>query len=234
MITDLQFCDQVAYSVPANPSNFNDSTLLANFYDQNASGYYSTFQKVMALTPCNTTSSARYSLARGCDDCTSAYKLWLCAVMIPRCTDFSSTDPWLQERAITQNFTNGTSLDPSTVPNFANDSQRLAFNSSRNPGIDTFVVPGPYKEVLPCVDLCYNLVQSCPASMGFNCPQPGVIGFDTTYGVLPKGNADENGRITNMTCNYPGMAYYVAAGSRIAPSSVLVLLTAVLGVTMMS
>ncbi|KAG9818558.1 hypothetical protein KCU77_g17340, partial [Aureobasidium melanogenum] len=40
-----------------------------------------------------------------------------------------------------------------------------ATNSSRNPTIivDT-IAPGPYKEVLPCQDLCYSLVRSCPAA----------------------------------------------------------------------
>lgn len=36
--------------------------------------------------------------------------------------------------------------------------------------IDQIIKPGPWKEVLPCKDLCYNLVQSCPAALGFACP----------------------------------------------------------------
>lgn len=237
LITDLSFCDQVAYSVPTNPIGiYNDTAVLAAFYDNTTSQYYDIFQKVLAQTPCETTSSAQYSLARTCGDCADAYKTWICAVMIPRCTDFSSTDPWLQRRAMGQPFPNGTFLNQTDV---LAASLSQALNGSRNPFIDGTVpsslvpiVPGPYKEVLPCENLCYNLVQSCPASMQLNCPRPGVLGFNESYGILPKGNADENGRITNLTCNYPGVVYYLAAGGRITPSLVLFLISLVLGVMM--
>ena len=222
LIFGLSFCDQVAYSVPTNPNVFNDSASLAAFYDNSTKGYYSFFQKVMAQTPCETTSSAQYSLARNCTDCEQAYKTWVCAVTMPRCTDFSSTESWLQPRAMGQPFPNGTMLSPIDVL-LANRS--LPINGSRNAAIDTSIIPGPYKELLPCDDLCYNLVQSCPASMGFNCPQPGDIGFKESYGTRPSVNADLNGRITNLTCNYPGLAYYVAAGSSIAPSLTLFLIS---------
>jgi calcium channel MID1 len=226
LIFGLSFCDQIAYSVPTNPAVFNNTAALAAFYDNSTQGYYSFFQKVIAQTPCETTSSAQYSLVRNCTDCEEAYKTWVCAVTMPRCTDFSSTASWLQPRAIGQPFPNGTMLDPTVV---ANASQFMAFNGSRNPAIDQSIVPGPYKEVLPCDELCYNLVQSCPASMNFYCPQPGVIGFNESYGVKPRGNADVNGRITDITCNYPGMVYYVAAGGRIAPSMVLFFMSVFLG-----
>jgi calcium channel MID1 len=43
----------------------------------------------MQQIACNTTDSARYSLAADCANCTAAYKNWLCAVAIPRCEDIS-------------------------------------------------------------------------------------------------------------------------------------------------
>ena len=205
---------------------FNNTASLAAFYDNATQANYNYFQKVLAQTPCETTSSAKYSLARTCEDCSNSYKAWVCAVMMPRCTDFNSTEPWLQPRAMGQPFPDGTFLAPDVV---ANASKYRAFNGSRNPSIDQFIVPGPYKEVLPCDTLCYSLVQSCPASMQFGCPQPGVIGFSESYGVKPKGTADENGRITNITCNNPGTVYYHAAGGRLAPSLVLLLISVILG-----
>lgn len=229
LITGLSFCDQVAYSVPTNPGVFNDTAKLAAFYDNATSQYYSFFRKVLAQTPCNTTSSAQYSLARTCTDCANAYKAWVCAVMIPRCTDFSATEPWLQSRAMSQPFPDGTFLSSAQL---ASANKSKALSGSRNPAIDQTIVPGPYKEILPCEDLCYNLVQSCPASMQFNCPQPGVIGFNESYGVKPQGSGDVNGRLTNITCNWPGMVYYVAAGGRIAPSLVLLLISVVLSFMM--
>jgi hypothetical protein len=53
-----------------------------------------------------------------------------------------------------------------------NDTKRdrLGYNSTRNPGIDVVVVQAPYKEMLPCLDLCIDIVRSCPANLGFACP----------------------------------------------------------------
>ena len=63
--------------------------------------------------------------------------------------------------------------------------------------IDTDIQPGPYKEVLPCVDLCYSLVQSCPASLQFVCPLKNH-GLNYTYGTQ-QGN---DPRL--VTCSFPG------------------------------
>ncbi|KAF8865943.1 hypothetical protein BDZ45DRAFT_640883 [Acephala macrosclerotiorum] len=229
VIFGLSFCNQVAYAVPTNPNTFPNMSSLAAYYD-NATAYnYGIFKKVLAQIPCDTTSSAQYSLARNCTSCDAAYKQWLCSVNMPRCTDFTSTFSWLQPRAQGQPFPNGTFLDPATLK-YVNNS--AALNGSRNASIDTNVVPGPYKEVLPCEDLCYNLVQSCPASMGFSCPQPGNIGFNESYGLRPITGADVNGRFANHTCNFPGLVYFKSAGSLALPSQIVVVATFVaLGLT---
>lgn len=209
----------MAYSVPSNRNNFNNSDLLATYYDNATQLTYSNFEKVLSLTPCETTSSAQYSLARDCDDCAKAYKSWLCSTSIPRCTGYSSDHSWLQPRGLGQPFPNGTSLSQEILKL---ENQSAATNGSRNSSIDTSVMPGPYKEVLPCDEICYSLVQSCPASIGFNCPLPGDIGFATTYGSRPEGmKGDVNGRISNITCNYPGVAYFQSAASLALPSTVL-------------
>ena len=192
--------------------------VLGMTYDQNASDAYVFFNKSLQQVPCNTTSSAPYSPARNCTDCANAYKQWLCAVTIPRCEDYSNTAPYLQPRAVSQNFTN-TSLNKSFPPNL-NDTARSIYNqtrtymnSSRNSLIDNTVVPGPYKEVLPCRDLCYNLVQSCPAVLQFACPLPG-FGLEYSYGkwnqYLPPGR---------YSCN--PMAMRVSRGVNLRGSSML-------------
>jgi calcium channel MID1 len=182
--------------------------LLAAFYDNNTSNYFQFFANALAQIPCNTTSSAQYSLARTCDDCVSAYKTWLCAVAIPRCTDFSSDLPWLQPRSMVNPFPNGTTLPDSIV-----DPVRLslALNSSRNPLIDQDVQPGPYKEILPCDDLCYDIVQSCPSSMGFGCPRPSRTGFNASYGTR-----SPNGE---LSCNFPGAEFYPALSAGSGPAT---------------
>lgn len=215
MIYDLSFCDQTAYSVPSNPNVFPNMSALAAFYDNATQASFANFEKVLAQIPCETTSSAQYSLARTCNDCHEAYKSWLCAVSIPRCTDFTKEKDWLQRRAMGQPFPNGTFL-PSRDRAIAD--QTAGINASRNARIDELLVPGPYKEVLPCDELCFNLVRSCPASMGFGCPQLGDLGFAESYGVKPLFPGDASGRISNITCNSPGTIYYLSVGSQALPS----------------
>jgi calcium channel MID1 len=210
LMYNLSFCSEVAYAVPANPNKFSPTTglqELAATYDKNAADWYQLFNYSLQQIACNTTSDAQYSLARNCDDCASAYKQWLCAVTIPRCEDFSNQSPWLKPRNTAQNFVNGSSLTFS-----ANDAtgqallNSVATNQSRNPLIDSAIAPGPYKEVLPCEDLCYDLVQSCPAILGFGCPISGK-GLEQSYGK----RSNDSGIIT---CSYLGAAYYLSGSGR--------------------
>lgn len=84
----------------------------------------------------------------------------------------------------------------------------FASNSSRNPAvIDEMIRPGPYKEVLPCEDLCYSLVQSCPAALGFGCPYPGR-GLEADYGARSEDTS-------NLTCSYLGAVYYLNDAGRV-------------------
>lgn len=210
LMYNLSFCSEVAYAVPANPKKFSPTTGLQDLaatYDQNAANLYQVFNYSLQQIPCNTTSDAQYSLARNCDDCARAYKQWLCAVTIPRCEDFSNPSPWLKPRNTAQNFVNGSSL--TFAPNDATGQALLnsvATNQSRNPLIDSAIKPGPYKEVLPCEDLCYDLVQSCPAILGFGCPISGK-GLEQSYGK----RSNDSGIIT---CSYLGAAYYLSGSGR--------------------
>ena len=98
---------------------------------------------------------------------------------MPRCEDFSSTKTWLQPRAVASPFINNTN---GTGPEFSDENMnRFYANQSRSWVIDQLISPGPHKEVLPCIDLCYNLVQSCPAALGFACPLKNH-GLNYSYG----------------------------------------------------
>ncbi|EAQ86513.1 hypothetical protein CHGG_07766 [Chaetomium globosum CBS 148.51] len=202
LVINLAFCDETAYAVPSNPK-FGNASQLAEFYDNYAASVYANFDKSLAQVACEAPSSQLYSLARNCSDCAAAYKDWLCSVTIPRCEDFSNTADYLQPRAVRQPFPDGETLDAATLASFP-DSR--AFTNSRNPRIDDVIKPGPYKEVLPCDDLCYKLVQSCPASLGFGCPLPGGVGF--------KGNYERHDPSKGLTCNFPGSAHFPSAGGR--------------------
>lgn len=143
---------------------------------------------------------------------------------MPRCTEWESKLTWVQERAMGQPFPNGTFLSPGLIT-LANQSRAL--NGSRNTDIDVSVQPGPYKEILPCDDLCYEIVKACPASLGFNCPLPGAEGFDSSYGLRPSGMQSLQG---DLTCSYPGAAHYLSAGSLAsAPRAVMVGAAVLLG-----
>lgn len=208
LMYNLTFCSEVAYAVPSNPENYSPRdglSKLAAVYDQYAAAMYQNFNYSLQQIPCNTTASAQYSLARNCDHCARAYKQWLCAVTIPRCEDWDNPASYLAQRNMAQNFTNGTV--PSWVSSPDPSQQVLTSvqsNSSRNSAIiDDIIQPGPYKEVLPCIDLCYDLVQSCPAALGFGCPQG--IYQNMSYGVR-----DPDPGI--LSCSYLGAAYYLSDG----------------------
>ena len=76
----------------------------------------------------------------------------------------------------------------------------IRFNSSRNPWIDAKIVPQPYKEVLPCQDLCFELVKSCPAALQFVCPKPDWM-LRRSYGVINNTALQD----TVLTCNWPNV-----------------------------
>ena len=191
MVYDLPFCSDVAYAVPSNPSL--DIPDLIKIYDTNAASLFKNFTYSLQQIPCNASGESLYSLARNCTQCEKAYKEWLCAVTIPRCHDFTSTRDHLWERNLGQAFLNG-----SMLPDNYKGRHDVRNMSSRNPIIDSEIKPGPYKEVLPCQDLCHELVRSCPTALGFKCPKKPWL--HDSYGE--RGGND-------ITCSYFGAAYYM-------------------------
>ena len=207
LLFDLFFCTSVAYAAPANPHTFNTTKLLAAQYDNYTQNLYQNFSYSLQQIPCDTTSSAQYSLARNCNDCDAAYKQWLCAVTIPRCADFSDPARFLQPRAVSHDpIDQSHAISNHTDPTFIADMRtKVAFNSSRNPMIDADIKPGPYKELLPCKDICYNLTRSCPAALNFACPLEGH-GLNYSYG---------SPHPDNVTCNRPWTLINEGAGMRV-------------------
>ncbi|KAF4554097.1 Stretch-activated Ca2+-permeable channel component-like protein [Elsinoe fawcettii] len=237
LLFNLPFCSSTAYAVPSNPFTFPNTSSLSTFYDNYASDLYTNFSLSLQLIPCNTSSTARYSLSKNCDDCARAYKEWLCAVTIPRCEDFSSPVAHLQRRNVGQPFLANDSMLPEATlqqpfnpmldaPSLSNAKQQvlggtMASNSSRNSRIDDLVKPGPYKELLPCEDLCFDLVRSCPSALGFSCPHPGR-GLEAGYGKRDGG--------VGVRCSFAGAVYQVAASSRTEMSLRMALGTALVAV----
>jgi len=202
---------------------------LASFYDNFTSSAFDNFNKSLEQIPCNTTSVARWSLAANCSTCADSYRKWLCAVTIPRCADYSSTDTYLQPRAVNQAFINGSS--PSTEfgdLTFSTPNKSVMYlTESRNPRIDSMIGPGPYKEILPCIGLCYGIVQNCPASLGFGCPLTGK-GQEHSYGHATNGSF--------LTCNMPGAIRGInsAPGRGPSPTALWMVVSVTLGLGIMS
>lgn len=198
---------------------FND-TQLKEVYEKQAREYYENFEKSLAQVACDAASEAQYSLARTCDDCRRDYKNWLCSVLVPRCEDWTAEDDWLQERNINTPFPNGTLPYAGNMSKEFNETKRdrFAYSQSRNPMIDETISPGPYKEMLPCDDLCFDIVRSCPAQLGFSCPDPPARAF--SYG-----RRDPTG--DKLTCSFPGAVVKLnvqgAASALYACSGVVVL-----------
>lgn len=202
----MDFCTDTQYTTPGDESRFSTDEL-TKLYDDYAKKMYSNFEKVMAQIPCEAGATSRYSLAKNCDDCKTAYKQWLCLVTIPRCEDYDYDDRWAVIRNIGGTFPNGTRLPEEER---APLEKIRAHNMSRNAWIDDKIQPGPYKEILPCEDICYEVVQSCPAAIGFTCPQPHMSAFDVSYG-----RRRDN---STTSCNFPGEARTpTSMGSEVMP-----------------
>ncbi|KAI9717729.1 MAG: stretch-activated cation channel mid1 [Chrysothrix sp. TS-e1954] len=238
VIYNLSFCSDVAYAVPANPYNPKVSSVqdLAAVYDSFSAALWKNFTYSLMMTPCNTTPSAQYSLVAGCDNCTTAYKTWLCAVTIPRCEDFlvSPSDNLTQDNGFDQSFLMPRNvaqqpLPGSVVPPIVNSTQLdwVATNSSRNNDtIAGLIQPGPYMEVLPCEDLCYDLTRMCPASLQFACPKPGSMLMAASYGKrgIAKGGSG--------TCSAPGVLYFQSSAALVTAALMPVWICLLLSLTL--
>jgi calcium channel MID1 len=100
-------------------------------------------------------------------------------------------------RNIAQQAINQSTVDITSFGMSANDTQLTWFNHSRNPLIDQQIQPGPYKELLPCIDLCYEIVKSCPAAMGFGCPKQEFL-YNKSYSIY------DGISVSPPSCNFLG------------------------------
>ncbi|KAJ3479650.1 hypothetical protein NLG97_g8267 [Lecanicillium saksenae] len=193
MVTDLDFCDDIQYAIPGNVERFKEDGSLGQKYDEYAKEMYQNFEKALMQVQCEAPSTKRYSLRKDCDDCRRAYKKWLCTVVMPRCEDYTLSSPHSIVRNAGQAFPNNTRLPDEDLAKYS----QPAFNTSRNKFIDDEIAPGPYKELLPCDDLCYEVVQACPSALQFACPLRNFREFNASYGKRDPDNKE-------VTCNYPG------------------------------
>ncbi|CAK9441654.1 uncharacterized protein LODBEIA_P55220 [Lodderomyces beijingensis] len=145
LIYDLDFCNRVAYSVPAlgDASMADNKDATKRIYDDHVKSLYVNFSKALQQIPCDTNPEAIFSNLKSCDDCAESYKDWLCAVSIPRCNTENSSDGYILRNSTQQR----------------NDFMKNVIKPSQ-----------PFYEVLPCVNVCHAIVRDCPADFGFMCP----------------------------------------------------------------
>lgn len=141
LIYDLEFCDQIAYSVPNSDDRSRDE--VKKLYDNRAKTLFTNFSKALQQVACNTTDNAKFSPIRSCSDCYDSYKNWLCAVTIPRCSTRNISG--YKHRKV-------------------DESRNDFINEIIQPSLD-------YYEVMPCVNVCHSMVRDCPTSFGFQCPK---------------------------------------------------------------
>lgn len=165
LVYDVPFCPDLAYSVPA-PPDMSTSDLLS-LYNDTLSHSIGNFSRALSTFPCDghlRERQGQYSRVRTCAQCLSAYTAWLCAIRMPRCTDYDSSPT-----------ASNISTELRTFP-------RLAANESR-----TTTLPAgafPYSEVPPCLDVCHIVQASCPPVINnaFMCPLEGVTA-EESYGT---------------------------------------------------
>ncbi|GAA5980629.1 hypothetical protein JCM5350_003568 [Sporobolomyces pararoseus] len=211
LLYDLEFCPSVAYSVPA-PLSLPTSDLV-DYFNSTIFPSLKTFARTLTTFPCNSTKFGQYSVVSTCSDCYEAYRDWLCATTIPRCSDSPSnittliptnsslfdpeTDlatwsiPTSYSTSLVRNFPPA-SRTPSFAPSNLSSTFPSLFNSSYPPNRQNSLEqsPFPYSEIPPCMDVCHLVDARCPSFLGWDCPTSGDTG-KATYGMTEQIGAGE-------------------------------------------
>lgn len=108
-----------------------------------------------------------YSHTSSCLDCHTAYRDWICRMVIPRCIDPQPTDILDQEPSV---------IPPRTISRQGNG----------------YVYD--YEELLPCLGVCNRVDRTCPAWLGFGCPYR-AINANETYGFFGQEDGRGDGAV---------------------------------------
>ncbi|ORY05430.1 hypothetical protein K493DRAFT_296479 [Basidiobolus meristosporus CBS 931.73] len=157
VIQPANFCTKVNYAVPSLSNGTNQATL-AKMYDDYAHARYLEFEKALGRFDCSTV----YSPLRNCTHCLDAYRTWVCAITIPRCA--GGKPPGGEAPGLQYRNDNAYAVGPFFL------NQTNAF-----------------MQYLPCLDVCLEVVRSCPAFFQFSCPSPDPSSLD--YGTAPNCNS---------------------------------------------
>ena len=169
LVYDVDFCPQVAYSIPVSPDVTTERAL--SIINDTVSPNFANFSTTVDTFPCGSETYGQYSPVQTCDDCKRQYQDWLCAVTMPRCVDSIPRLDNGTTAAVYDPLTlNGipTEAKPSLLPYVLNrnGNSRQSYIDASN-GLDA----GRYGELLPCIYTCYFVARSCPAPLvKWSCP----------------------------------------------------------------
>jgi calcium channel MID1 len=183
LVYDVDFCPQVAYSIPISPSVTTEQAL--SIINNTVSPNFNNFSATIDTFPCNSTQFGEYSPVQKCSDCKRQYQDWLCAVTMPRCVDrLPSSDDMNQTAAVSDPTTMngiGMEINPQLLPYIMNrdNNSRQGYIDSED-GLDA----GTYGELLPCIYTCYFVSRSCPMPLiQWACPV-WDISAQSSYGTF--------------------------------------------------
>lgn len=109
-----------------------------------------------------------YSPVSSCDDCFTAYRDWLCRVLVPQCTEGGGVGD--------------DAIAPRTVDRAVGDART---NLTASPSY-------AYTELLPCLATCRRVARTCPPILNMACPVRGV-NANESYAYWGR-NGDNDGR----------------------------------------
>ncbi|BGP27451.1 calcium channel subunit Mid1 [Rhodotorula toruloides] len=187
LVYGIDVCPSVAYSVPA-PASI-DTPSLISFFNSSISASLANFTRTMTTFPCGL-NDGQYSVVSTCDDCITAYRDYLCAMTMPRCTDAPSNvtlndttttvGASLPSYDIPSRYTNSlirtdpfASRTPLFGPSNLSSTFPTLFNSTFRPTRQNLLSesPFPYTETPPCLDICYLVEARCPPFLKWWCPK---------------------------------------------------------------
>lgn len=201
LLYNVDFCPDLAYSVPYNPNISQDETL--RVLEQMISANYGNFSATLDTFPCLSEKFGVYSSVATCEDCRRSYQSWLCSVAIPRCTDL--VDP--QKSAASQNGSELQGLPmPPNVHLYPYVVNRLSPNGSRQSYIDQLFSPGDYGELLPCLLTCEMVTRSCPPTIQWQCPL-WTVTAQRDYGTFADADSSGFGVGQNGGAGKDGLRY---------------------------
>lgn len=169
LVYDLEFCPEVAYSIPVGRGVSTDHAL--RVINDTVWPNFANFSTTIDTFPCGSEEFGQYSPVQTCDSCKLAYRDWLCAVTMPRCVDpLPSLDN--ETTAAVPNVLDmtGTStpLNTGLLPYIINrrNNSRQTYIEAQD-GLDA----PTYGELLPCIYTCYFVSRHCPQPLiEWYCP----------------------------------------------------------------